>query len=116
MKLKNFSRNTIRIVSRIGGHVAIVLSGETRVLPPHMEDAGIRAGLVPLDDVQSEADHIAALEAEAKENAELAAKAEQTAAEERAHALDEAAKKAKASEAAKKAAATRAANKANEAQ
>lgn len=113
MKLKNFSRNTIRIVSCIGGHVAIVRSGETRVLPAHMEDTGIRAGLVPLDDVQNEAEHLAALEAEAKENAELAAKAEQKTAEERAHALDEAAKKARASEAAKKAAATRAANKEN---
>jgi len=114
MKLKNFTRKTIRVVSPIGGHVALVLSGETRELPAHMEDSAIRAGLVPLEDVQSEMERMLELEAAAKEKAKAEAEADHKASLEQAMALEDAAKKAKASEAAKKAAATRAANKEKE--
>ena len=114
MNLKNFTRNTIRIVTPVGGHVALVLSGETRELPAHMEDAAIRAGLVPLEDVQTEMGRMAELEAAEREQAMAEVEAEGKASLEQALALEDAAKKAKASEAAKKAAATRAANKEKE--
>lgn len=112
MKLKNFSRHAIRVTAPIGGHVLIVGSGETRDVPAHIEEHAIRAGLVPLDDVTSESEREAVLEAAAKAKAEAEAKAQEKAAQEKADAL-EAAAKASRSEAAKKAAATRAAKKAN---
>ncbi|KPW03236.1 MULTISPECIES: hypothetical protein [Pseudoalteromonas] len=112
MKVKNFTRQTIRVTAPIGGHVLLVKSGQTRDVPAHLEDAAIRAGLVPLEDIELQAEREAAILAEEKAKAEAKAKEEAKAAEEQAAALEEAARKAKASEAAKKAAATRAANKA----
>jgi len=114
MKLKNFTRNTIRVTAPIGGHVALFASGETREIPSHLEECAIRAGLVPLDDVMSHAERDAELEAAAREKAKAEAEADHKASLEQALALEDAAKKAKASEAAKKAAATRAANKEKE--
>lgn len=114
MKLKNFTRKTIRVVSPIGGHVALFASGETRDIPVHLEDAAIRAGLVPLEDLKTEVERMAELEAAEREQAMAEVEAEHKASLEQAQALEDAAKKAKASEAAKKAAATRAANKEKE--
>ena len=111
MELKNFTRNVIRVTAPIGGHVIRFESGEQRSVPEHLEEAAIRAGLVPLDDIKSEAQRVAELEAAEKEKAKAEAEAEAKAAAAQSEALEDAAKKAK-SEAAKKAAATRAAKKA----
>lgn len=111
MKLKNFSRNVIRVTAPIGGHVIRFASGEQRDVPAHLEEVAIRAGLVPLDDIKSEAEREAELQRAEQEKAEAEALEQEKAAQAQAQALDDAAKKAK-SEAAKKAAATRAANKA----
>lgn len=111
MQLKNFSRNVIRVTAPIGGHVIRVKSGEVRTVPEHLEEAAIRAGLVPLEDVMSQAEREAELAAEAERQAKAEREAELAAEAEKAAILEEEAEKAKRSAAAKKAAATRAANK-----
>ncbi|MBH0050711.1 hypothetical protein [Pseudoalteromonas sp. SWYJZ19] len=115
MKLKNFTRDTIRVTARIGGHVIRFKSGEERSVPQHLEEDAIRAGLVPLDDIIDIAEREAELASVIQSHKDAEAKAEVEAATEQTKALEEAAKKAKASEAAKKSAATRAANAATKA-